>query len=841
MARHAHFANLRRRLPSRRRLVRWALLGAVASVAILLTLAWTVPLPQRLTSPPSTVVTFADGSPAHVFLSPDDRYRMAIRTADLETIDPDYLDALLRFEDKRFYAHPGVDPLAVVRSALINLRLRRVASGASTLTMQLVRLLEPRPRTLRSKAVEALRALQLELHLSKDEVLAAYLSFLPYGRNVEGLATASYAYFGHGPDELSLDEIAVLLAVPQRPTRRFPAPDNQPHLRQARDEITAWLLDEGFRPRRSDGTRASQDLLAAVRQTGVPGAIRPLPRHAPHAAYWLRQQVRDAGRPHPERIETTLDRGLQSMAERLMARAQRSLAHQGIHNGAVVLTDHRRRTVRALVGNFDFWDNAHGGQIVSFDIPRSPGSALKPFIYAMGIDRGLALPGHLVADIPVSYGDYAPANYDGEFAGLVALEDALSHSLNIPFVRLLSQVGVERFIGTLQTAGAENLNTQPGYYGLSAAIGSVEITPLEMAALYSSLAQDGLHRPLRWLQSDDPTGVRRRAGTPLFSPGSAHLTRRALARKNRPDFPQRHRLSGVPTAIHWKTGTSYGHRDAWAAGSGPDFSAVVWLGNVDNQPSVDLVGSDAAGPLLFDLLDAVADRSLPHVTEAPSRDLKRIEVCAYSGYLPSGACQQRQWAHALRHQVPTQACPYHVEMDIDLDSGLALNPSCRSGRNYERRSFVVWPSSIRRWLARGHRWLPSPPSLAADCRTTDERRPPTIVSPPAGQVLVLVPGVPTTQQEVPLAAETQGQEGMLSWFVDGEFLGRAPADERLWWQPEPGRHDILVLDAAGQSARRTLQVWAREGRSTAHPAEQSSRASNAPAPRIASAGAAGSR
>ena len=823
--------------PSRRRrwrptLTAWrpwlrrAVLGGVAALALSIIAAWALPLPQRLSQSPSTVVTFADGSPAFVFLSPDDRYRMAVRVDDLAHIDPDYLDALLRFEDKRFFSHPGVDALAVVRSAVVNLKLQRVASGASTLTMQLVRLLEPRPRTLRSKAIEALRAMQLEMHLSKEEVLAAYLSFLPFGRNVEGLPAACYAYFGHGPDELSLDEIAVLLAVPQRPTSRFPKADNLATLTAARDDIAGWLLAEGYRPRAMGhetlppgadqaSQRSAEELLAAVRQSAVPRRIRPLPRHAPHAAFWLRQQQAQKsfqpGDPAASLIPTTLDRGLQLTAERLMERARIPLEQQGIHNGSLVLVHHQQRQVQALVGNFDFWDAEHGGQIAGFDTPRSPGSALKPFIYAMAIDRGIALPDHLVADIPLSWGDYAPTNYDGEFTGLVALEDALSHSLNIPFVRLLGQVGVERFIGTLQTAGANHLRTDPGYYGLSAAIGSVEITPLEMASLYASLAEDGLYRPLTWLRDEAVRAPRRRPGTALFSPGSAHLTRRALARRDRPDFPQRRRLAGAPAAIHWKTGTSYGHRDAWAAGSGNAHSAVVWLGNFDNQSSVDLVGADAAGPILFDLLEAVADRSLPTVGDPVPRDLKRLEVCAYSGYLPTEACQQRQWTHALRQRVPTQQCPYHVALDVDLDSGLSLNPSCRSGRRFERRSYVVWPASIRRWLAQGHRWLPSPPSLDPGCRVTDERRPPTILSPPAGQVLVLMPGVAADQQEIPLAAETQGVEGEVSWFVDGEFLGKAKVEERLWWQPEAGEHEILVLDAAGQSARRRLRVWARDG------------------------------
>ena len=803
----------------RRRRLLAAGIAFAASGALLILLAHAIPLPARLAEPPSTVVAFADGSPAYVFLSPDDKYRMAIDPERLDrdgtgAVDPDYLEALMRFEDKRFYRHPGVDPIALARAIVVNVRLGRVATGASTLTMQLARLLEPRPRTLASKAIEALRALQIEARMSKREILAAYLSFIPYGRNVEGVEAACYAYFGHGPRDLSLDEIAVLLAVPQRPTSRFPSSDNAGRLRSARDEIAGWLLERGMFQDRAQPAAVAQ-ALAPVRAAAVPEAIRPLPRHAPHAAFWLSAQAGVSRWPASggasrwpasggTRIETTLDRGLQLLAERHMRAVHGEMAARGIHNGAAVIVDHANAEVRALVGNFEFFDAEHGGQIAGFDAPRSPGSALKPFIYALAIDRGLALPEHLVPDVPTAYGDYAPANYDGRFTGLISLEDALSHSLNIPFVRLLGRVGVERFVNALRASGAASLESRPGYYGLSAAIGSVEITPLELAGLYASLARDGRYIPLRWLAEGHPS-----RGREIFSRGAAYLTRRALARRDRPDFPSRRQLSGAPPSIHWKTGTSYGHRDAWAAGSGPEHTAVVWLGNFDNSPAVDLVGAEAAGPLLFDLLEAVADRSRPRVASLPTGDLKRVEICAYSGYLPTRACSERDFALALRRHVPTKTCPYHASIDVDLDSGLALNATCRAGRRYETRSFVVWPASIRRFLAQGHRWLPSPPTPAPDCQTTGHRRAPSILSPPAGQTLVLLPGVAASDQEIPLQAEPASPGATLSWFVNGEFLGRASAADRLWWLPRAGDHEIVVMDDAGLSARRRLAVRSR--------------------------------
>jgi penicillin-binding protein 1C len=793
-------------------------------MALPLASIWLVPLPARLGVPPSTVVEYADGSPAYVFLSPDDKVRMR---ADLDAIDADYLKALVRFEDKRFWRHPGVDPAALVRAVWLNARSGRTVSGGSTLTMQLVRVLEPRRRTVVSKVVEALRAVQLEARLGKREILAAYLTFAPYGGNLEGVEAACWAYFGHGARDLVPEEIAVLLAVPQQPGSRAPSLRNEKRLTVARAVVAARLVEAGGLPAAGSDPRTWRE---------VPTRLRALPRHAPHAAFWLRARY-----PDRERIATTLDRGAQLLAERAMARAAHEMDLLGIHNGAVVIADHESGEVRALVGNFDFWDGVHGGQIAGFDVARSPGSALKPLIYALGIDRGLVLPDHLVPDVPVAYGNYTPQNFDGRFAGLVSLDDALSQSLNVPFVHLLDRLGLESFLGTMRSAGFRHLRPEPGFYGLSAAIGAVDVTPLEMAGLYAALAEDGRWRPLRVLAAparsrgedaratDVRFAVNRNAsnGTPtmrvrlaadragagdddeprIFSPAAAWLTRRTLSRRDRPDFPERRKWSGAPAHVHWKTGTSYGHRDAWAVGSGAQYTAAVWLGNFDNQGAFDLVGADAAGPILFDLLEGMEPRRLPAASAAPA-GLEWLEVCAYSGYLPGAACPTKKRVLAVRAAVPTRRCPYHVAVDVDLASGFALQPACRGGHRWETKSFVTWPASLRRWLGERQRWLPEPPPLAPGCDAPPEPGELRILSPPQGQVLVLMPGVPAGRQEVPLQGEVGGG-GALSWFVDGEYLGSTPADQRLWWQPVAGRHRVTVVDAAGRTAERELQV--REG------------------------------
>lgn len=766
----------------------WAqvLLPPVAAAALAIGLCWVVPMPARLAVPPSTVVTFADGSPAFVFLSPDEKLRMRARLAD---IDPDYVRALLRFEDKRFWTHRGVDPLALVRAVWLDVKSREAVSGGSTITMQLVRVLEPRPRTVRSKLIEMARAGQLEMRLTKEEILADYLTYAPYGGNVEGLDAACWSYFGHGARDLAPEEVATLLAVPQQPGARSPSRRNFERLTAARLHVAKQLAATGVLPAAAVDPRS---------WAPAPSRLRPLPRHAVHAAYWLRARYGDR-----ERIVTTLDRGAQLLAERRMAESQHEMELLGIHNGVVVVADHERGEVRALVGSFDFWD-PHGGQIPGFDVARSPGSALKPLIYALGIDRGLALPEHLVADVPVAYGNYTPQNFDGRFAGLVSLDDALSLSLNVPFVHLLDDIGLESFLGTLRSAGFHHLRGQPGFYGLSAAIGAVDVTPLEMAGLYAALAEDGHWRPLRIL-APDPAHARDTATvTPLFSPAAAWLTRRTLSRRDRPDFPERRHWSGVPAHVHWKTGTSYGHRDAWAVGSGARYTTAVWLGNFDNTSAYDLVGADAAGPILFDVLEGLEPSRLPRPDPAP-QGLAWVEVCAYSGYLPGAACPTRKLALAPRGSVPTRRCPFHVAVDVDLDTGLALQPDCRGGRRWETRSFVTWPASLRQWLGDRHRWLPEAPPLAPGCQSPAEPGELRILSPPNGQVLVMLPGVPATRQQVPLQGDSGGG-GTLAWFVDGAYLGSTPADRRLWWQPTPGAHSVVVVDAAGRKAQRELQV-----------------------------------
>jgi penicillin-binding protein 1C len=794
----------------RGRWVRWALLGATAVNAALLVVAaaaLAIPLPERR-GDWSTAVEYRDGRPAYVFLSRDDKWRLPVA---LDRVDPSFVAALVALEDRRFWRHDGVDPLAIARAAVSNAIHARRVSGGSTLTMQLARLLEPRPRTVRSKLVDMFRAVQLDLQLTKREILEHYLSRTPYGGNVEGVESAAWSYFGHGARHLTPLEIATLLAVPQGPRQFAPRPGNTERLRARRDAILGKLI----------AARVFSAVDAAAATAEAAGAPPPdhlhrMPREAAHAAIALRHRY-----PREVRIRSTLDAGAQALAEREVELRRAELAHKGIHGGAIVAVDHRTREVVALVGSLDFDDADHGGQIAMFQRPRSPGSTLKPLLYALAIDRGLALPGYVVADVPAQYGTYRPRNFDGDWGGLVTLRDALARSLNLPFVDLIGRLGVESFVAELARMGVAHERAAPGQYGLSMIVGGIELTPLELAALYATLAEDGVYRPLR-LTSASPGQSRMREGLAIFGAGAAALTRDALAERDRPDFPKRRDITGVPASIHWKTGTSFGLRDAWAIGSGPAYTVVVWTGNVDNRPSAELIGSETAGPLLFDVLEGLASRALAVSPASPGSaasaaspaslaslasndDLIDVEVCAYSGHVPGDACADRVKVRAPVHAVPTAPCPYHQAYDVDRATGRAVVPACRKpGRDYDRRSFVVLPSAVTAWLTGRHRAVPEAPAFDDDCAADVAAAPPVMITPGEGQIVSLIPGVPASRQLVPLSASTHA--ATLTWFVDGALIGSGPADQRVYWTPAAGRHEIVVADDAGRKARRTLVV-----------------------------------
>jgi penicillin-binding protein 1C len=537
----------------------------------------------------SALVTDREGKPLRAFATPDGRWRFA---GDLDKIDPEFVDALLRVEDKRFYDHRGTDWAGLSRALVDSVMAGRVVSGGSTLTMQTARMLEPRPRNMGSKLVEIARAWQLERRLSKDEILSLYLSLTPYGGNLEGVRAASWSYFGHEADKLSNDEIALLIALPQSPEAR--RPDRHP---KAAERARNWVSEKLNRY----GVFTEGDV-EDVATLPVPGRRRDFPDRAWHGtAKALSEGPR-------EDVRSTLDGALQAEVERIaLTRAEA----EGEDVQVSVLVVHvPTRAVRAIAGSAS--RDRKGGWLDLTAQARSPGSTLKPFIYAMAFDDGTAAPDTRVADLPTRFASYQPENFDRMFRGDVRVSDALQHSLNIPAVAMLDRVGPERFAAQLASVGARPRISGGADHeaGLAIALGGAGLTARELAILYAALGDEGVAKPLVW-RADEEAGNYAANGKRLVSGESADEVLEILRKTPTPEGRMPGSLTAHAPQIAFKTGTSYGFRDAWAAGVSGQHVIVVWVGRADGAPRPGKTGHDTALPILFE----IADRAAQHLQD----------------------------------------------------------------------------------------------------------------------------------------------------------------------------------------------------------------------------------
>ena len=557
----------------------------LAAAGVIALAALDLAFPPPIAQPVSAVVLDRDGRTLRAFPLEDGRWRLA---ADLDRLEPKFLAALLAMEDQRFLTHHGVDVSATARAAIDSARAGRIVSGASTITMQTARLLEPRPRTLGSKLVEMVRAAQIERRLSKREILELYLTLAPYGGNLEGVRAASWAYFGREPEWLTPGEIALLIALPQSPEAR--RPDRRPDRAiAARNRV----LDRLARADQITPSRAEEAKDAPAPARGA------FPALAWHASDEVRRQAARSPRRAGD-LRSTLDRGLQTQLEEL-ARAAAVAAGADVQVSMLVV-EIDRRAVRASVGSAGR-DRA-GGWLDLTDRARSPGSTLKPLIYGLAFDDGRATPATRIADLPRRFASYQPENFDRSFRGDVTITEALQHSLNVPAVQALDAVGADRFAAALRFAGAEprwahQADASPG---LALALGGVGLTAREIALLYAALGDEGRASPLTWLDEAPAEG----SGYPLLSPQASADILDILRGAPSPAGRAPAVLTQGAPEIAFKTGTSYGYRDAWAAGVAEGYAAVVWVGRADGAPRPGVTGREGALPLLFDVFDRVA-------------------------------------------------------------------------------------------------------------------------------------------------------------------------------------------------------------------------------------------
>ena len=775
----------------RRRIVLAAILGGALLLppAGFLALDRIFPFPfDRLERPAASTVSDRDGTALRFYLAPDEKWRFPV---GLDELPPELIAAVVAAEDRFFYLHPGVDPLAIARAAWTNLWAGRIVSGASTIPMQIARMVDPAPRTLASKLRESFRALQLDFHLEKEELLEAYLNLAPYGGNLEGVGAASWFYFGKEPRQLTLGEIALLTALPRSPTRYDPT-RNPDRARQARSRVLDRLAALGV---------FSTAEIADARLHPVPRARLEPPLQAPHFAGLVTRKYGAAGR-----LRTTLDRPLQRIAERLVSRRIDDLRAEGIGNAAVVVLDVETRGARALVGSAGFLERDHQGQVNGALARRSPGSTLKPFLYGLALDSGVILPDSFLLDIPTDFAGYVAENYDDRYRGRVTARTALVESLNAPAVRLLARAGLGDFHRLLLRGGLTTLDRPSGDYGLPLILGAGEVTLLDLTNLYASLADGGVYRPTRFLHDDQsdrpPTGAH--AADRLLTRETAWVLTEILLEVRRPDLPQTWDLTRGAPAVAWKTGTSYGHRDAWAVGFSQRYAVGVWVGNFDGRPRQGISGSEHAAPLLFDLFRAIEPGGV-----APERPLglrlEEIRVCALSHDLPGPFCPEKRGIFFLPGRSRLGRCELHRRVQVDAESGELLAGGC-GNRPFRWQELTLYPAELVAWQRSQGEPVSELPPVSRACAGAPVGEPPRIVSPDPATPYRLRRDAPLDYQQIALTARTGPDARRLYWYQDGVLVGSAAPGEQLFLTPTRGSHRIAVTDDLGRSDVLTFRV-----------------------------------
>lgn len=760
---------------------------ALAALTALLAAAWAVPV-VGFDEPWAAVLFDRSGRLIDAKAAADGQWRFPPRAA----VPAKFAAALLIQEDRRFYFHPGVDPLGLARALRQDLARRRVVSGGSTITMQVVRLARKNPpRTLREKARELVLALRLERARSKKELLALYAAHAPFGANVVGLEAASWRLFGRGPERLSWAESCALAVLPNSPALVH-AGRNRAALKAKRDRLLRAL--------RAAGKIDALELSLALREP-LPGEPRPFPHLAPHLLETLIARFP----ARPPRFETTLDAGLQRAAQEIVARRSEALALRGIAHAAALVLDNSDGSVLAYVGNSRSGDyETEGCAVDVIQRPRSTGSVLKPFLYSSMMQAGELLPETLVADVPTQFEGFSPENNDRRYRGAVPAREALARSLNVPAVRLLREHGVARFQEQLKALGMTTLKRAPEQYGLALILGGAEGTLWDLAGMYSGLARlasgrrDAV-RPPRVLRED--RGLSRAAE---LEPGAAWLTLEALVDVVRPEDEAHWRRFSGDRRIAWKTGTSVGFRDGWALGVDAARTVAVWTGNASGRGSPELTGTGAAAPILFELFNRLGPGGW---FARPEAYLTRLSVCKDDGLLACGGCaSETVWAPA---GVPFEtASPHHRLVHLDATGQWRVHEGCESVVLMRHEPWFVLPPAQEHYYRLQHPEYRTLPPWRADCRGPEaEGENPIAWIYPHAQTRLYIPTEFDGAKGRAVFEAAHAQPGaVLHWHLDGGYLGSTETIHQRALDIAPGRHVVTVVDGWGNQASRSFEV-----------------------------------
>src|SRR6476646_10789999 len=767
----------RLRSPAIRNL-RGALRNGIVFCAVIAAVWLALPKPPLLDGISfSQCVRDRNGKLLRVTLSADQKFRI---WTPLERTSPDLIDATLRYEDKYYVRHPGVNPIALARGAADLLRFHRATTGGSTITMQLARLrFHLHTRTISGKLEQIMRALELERHYSKNQILEAYLNLAPYGRNIEGIGAASEIYFDKPATKLSRPEAVALSVIPQSPSRRALHTDRDNH--SVNLAQTNWYDRAGVDPDAEFSMREFRPRMQTGRKFIAPHFV---------------QEVLETSHGRNE-IVTTLDLEKQQAIERRVTDYVANNRNRGIENAAVFLVDTRTMDVVAQIGSADFHKADINGQVDGTRSPRSPGSTLKPCVYALALEQGLIHPLSILADAPRSFGEYNPENFDREFLGPIRAGDALARSRNVPAVELASRLAHPTLYQFLSATDVR-LPKAESFYGLALPLGGAEVSLQDLVRLYAALANNGELRPLRFTARDPIAKPKR-----ILSPEAAFLTLEMLGNVPRPEM---NCADGNHSArVYWKTGTSHGFRDAWSIAVFDHYVLAVWVGNFDGRANPAFVGRTAAGPLLFQIIDSLRagwpEPTVPH-QPPPGANLKRVEFCALSGDLPNRFCTQRAEGWFIPGVSPIKTCDVHREVLVDVTSGLRV-PIDDGTRHLKREVYEFWPGDFLTLFEQAGipRRVPPPflPDTGSELASRVGQKP-VIVSPNSKEILLV------SKKTIPLRAKADADVREIFWFAGKQFVGKAAPNQVLEGAAVAGDYEVTALDDHGRAGSHSVVV-----------------------------------
>ncbi|MCB9264807.1 MAG: penicillin-binding protein 1C [Lewinellaceae bacterium] len=758
------------------------------------------------------VLESRDGSLLGARIAADGQWRFP----EIDSIPPKFETALTEFEDRRFYYHPGVDPIGLGRALLQNIRSGKVVSGGSTLTMQVIRMARGNPpRTLWQKAIETIMATRLELGSSKKEILALYASHAPFGGNVVGLEAASWRYFGKTPRLLSWAEAAMLAVLPNSPGLIHPGRNRQALL-QKRNRLLRRLQEAG----QIDALTCSLAM-----EEPLPEAPHPLPSLAPHLLNRAYQEFVATGKVEQTRIRTTLQENLQKQLSAILEFHQKRLSASEIHNLAAIVIDVESGEILAYAGNVIGAGADHGEQVDVIGAPRSTGSILKPFLYALMLQEGKILPRSLVPDIPMQLSGYRPENYYDDYDGAVTARRALIRSLNVPMVRLLQQYGLEKFHFNLRKLGFSTINHPPAYYGLPLVLGGAEGTLWDITNAYACMSRMLRHytasdsrysasdfRPPHYLYSGQETGAEEvgfQATPSHISAAAAWFTFDAMQEVERPNSEGEWEHFASRRRIAWKTGTSFGFRDAWAVGVNPRYAVGVWAGNADGEGRPGLVGVLAAAPVLFDIFNRLPGDGTWF--RPPYDDMVQLPVCHNSGYRPLEICPRDTiWVPATGTKAPP--CPYHQLIFLDPNQDLRVHAGCEAPGNMRRKAWFVLPPTEEHFYKTHYPGYAPLPPFRPDCATQPDAPEMELIYPKYPTRIYVPVGLDGKLSKTVFTAAHRSPDATIYWHIDSEYLGSTHTFHSFELNPSEGKHLLTLVDEDGHRLEQPFEIIKKPGR-----------------------------